>query len=373
MSEPAAPLESRPAPAPVAPGGQPHWWVKWLYLAYLLFYPLPWLRERPDTVGLVASAVGIAAFLWIYLAGFEARGRRRLLVVFAIMAIGWLLKPFGGMWIVFLIYAAAAAGFVEPARRAVLLIAAIALPLLLAGLLLGWHFWYWAPGVFFVLVIGLSSLYSAAIERKNCELTASRDEARHLAALAERERIARDLHDLLGHTLTVVAVKADLAGRLVERDPARARAEIEDIQATARAALADVRAAVTGMRSATLAGELADARRALAAAGIALEVEGQPQALPPAVESILAFALREGVTNVIRHAGARACRLRLDVKDGQARLELADDGRGLAGAEGNGIAGLRERLAAANGSLSLSADRGTVLRATVPLAAGTAP
>lgn len=227
--------------------------------------------------------------------------------------------------------------------------------------------------MFFVLVIGLSSLYSAAIERKNCELTASRDEARHLAALAERERIARDLHDLLGHTLTVVAVKADLAGRLVERDPARARAEIEDIQATARAALADVRAAVTGMRSATLAGELADARRALAAAGIALEVEGQPQALPPAVESILAFALREGVTNVIRHAGARACRLRLDVKDGQARLELADDGRGLAGAEGNGIAGLRERLAAANGSLSLSADRGTVLRATVPLAAGTAP
>ena len=367
MSEPAAP--SAPVSAPRPHGGQPPW-AKWLYLAYLLLYPIPWLRERPDAIDLLASGLGIAAFLWIYITGFNASGRRRLMDVAAITAIGWLLLPFGGMWGVFLIYAAAAAGFIEPARRAVVAIALIAAPLLLAGLMLRWPLWAWAPVAFFVVVIGLSSRYSAAIEGKNRELMASRDEARRLAALAERERIARDLHDLLGHTLTVVAVKADLAGRLVERDPARARAEIEEIQSTARAALADVRAAVTGMRSATLASELADARRALAAAGIALEVEGKPQLLPPAVESVLVFALREGVTNVIRHAGARACRLCLDVEAGQARLELRDDGRGFAGPEGNGIAGLRERLAAANGSLSLMREGGTVLRATVPLAVG---
>ncbi|MCU0975226.1 MAG: sensor histidine kinase [Steroidobacteraceae bacterium] len=369
MSQPDAPPAPLPAPRPH--GGQPPW-AKWLYLAYLLLYPLPWLRARPDAVDLLASAAGIAVFLWIYITGFEAGGRRRLFDVAAITAIGWLLLPFGGMWGVFLIYAAAAAGFIEPARRAVVAIALIAAPLLLAGLMLRWPLWAWAPIAFFVVVIGLSSRYSAAIEGKNRELMASRDEARRLAALAERERIARDLHDLLGHTLTVVAVKADLAGRLVDRDPARARAEIEEIQSTARAALADVRAAVTGMRSATFASELADARRALAAAGIDLEIDGQPQVLPPGVESVLAFALREGVTNVIRHAGARACTLRLDVAGGEARLELRDDGRGFAGAEGNGLAGLRERLAAVNGTLSLAPEDGTVLRATVPLGAGAA-
>lgn len=371
MSETAAPPETSPAPATGATGGQPPW-VKWLYLAYLLLYPLPWLAKPPDPVDIAASAVGVVVFLWINLAGFESVDRRRLLTVAATAAIGWLLMPFGGMWTVFLVYAAAAAGFIEPARRAVAVIAALAAPLAAAGLLGGWLFWSWAPAVFFIVVVGLSALYGAEIERKNRDLTASRDEVRRLAALAERERIARDLHDLLGHTLTVVAVKADLAGRLLERDPARARAEIDDIRATARAALGDVRAAVTGMRSATLASALADARRALAAAGVALEVEGQPQALPPAVESVLAFALREGVTNVIRHAGARVCRLSLDVEGGQARLELRDDGRGFAGAEGNGLAGLRARLAAARGSLSLLRDGGTVLRATVPLAAGTA-
>jgi two-component system sensor histidine kinase DesK len=369
MSEPAAPPASLPAPKPH--GGQPPW-VKWLYLAYLLLYPIPWFARAPDTADLLASAAGIGAFLWIYVTGFEAVGRRRLLGVAAMTAIGWLLLPFGGLWGVFLVYAAAAAGFIEPARRAGLVIAAIAAPLVLVALIQRWPFWSWVPTAFFVVVIGLSSRYSAAIESKNRELMASRDEARRLAALAERERIARDLHDLLGHTLTVVAVKADLASRLVDRDPARARAEIEDIQSTARAALADVRAAVTGMRSTTLAAELADARRALAAAGIELSIDGQPQALPPGVESVLAFALREGVTNVIRHAGARACRLRLDVAGGEARLELRDDGRGFAGAEGNGLAGLRERLAAVNGTLSLAPEGGTVLRATVPLVAGAA-
>ncbi len=369
MSEPAAPPV--PVSAPRPHGGQPPW-AKWLYLAYLLLYPLPWLRERPDGVDLVASAAGITAFLWIYITGFDACGRRRLFDVAAIAAIGWLLLPFGGLWGVFLVYAAAAAGFIEPARRAVVAIALIAAPLLLAGLMLQWPPWAWAPVVFFVVVIGLSSRYSAAIETKNRELMASRDEARRLAALAERERIARDLHDLLGHTLTVVAVKADLAGRLVERDPARAKAEIEEIQATARAALADVRAAVTGMRSATLASELADARRALAAAGIELEVEAPPQPMPPAAESVLAFALREGVTNVIRHAGARACRLRLGIEGGRACLELRDDGRGFPGDEGNGLAGLRERLAVVHGSLSLVPEGGTVLRASVPLAPGNA-
>ena len=371
MSETAAPPETSPAPATCATGGQPPW-VKWLYLAYLLLYPLPWLAKPPDAVDVAASALGVVAFLWIYIVGFESTGRRRLLMVAAIAAIGWLLLPFGGMWSVFLVYAAAAAGFIEPARRAGVVIVGVAAPLAAAGLLAGWPFWYWAPGVFFVLVIGLSALYGAEIERKNRELTSSRDEVRRLAALAERERIARDLHDLLGHTLTVVAVKADLAGRLLERDSARARAEIDDIRSTARAALGDVRAAVTGMRSATFAGELAEARRALAAAGIALEVDAPPQPLPPAVESVLCFALREGVTNIIRHAGARKARLTLAVADGSARLELADDGRGLDGAEGNGLAGLRERLADARGSLALAADGGTVLRATVPLAAGPA-
>jgi two-component system sensor histidine kinase DesK len=339
-----------------------------VFLAYLLIYPLPWVGAyRPTPTDLIAAGLGVAAFLPLYFAGYRTQGAAQIACAFGILTIGLLLIPFHGVWGVFAVYAAALSAYVRPMRHAVYTMVAI-------GVVVGAVCWWlalppysWVPAVFFGALVGISSLYQARIEAANAELASSREEARRLAVVAERERIARDLHDVLGHTLTVVAVKADLAAKLVERDPAAARREVEEIHRTARQALADVRSAVTGMRSATLAAELAGARDALESARIATDVRVDAGALPPPVETALAYVLREAVTNVVRHSGAGRCTIALTRDDAAARLEVRDDGRGGAAREGNGIAGMRLRLSPLGGALTLENRDGTRVIATVPL------
>lgn len=189
--------------------------------------------------------------------------------------------------------------------------------------------------------------------------------SRDLAIVEERERVARDVHDVLGHSLTVVTVKAELAERLVDLDPERAKAELAEIQALSRQALAEIRATVGGLRVARLGDELASARTALAGAGIEAHVPDDPSAVDPRHRTVLAWVLREATTNVVRHSDADACWVELATN----RLVVRDDGRGIDGRpEGNGIRGLRERVGAAGGRLSLETGpegHGTVLEVTV--------
>ena len=174
--------------------------------------------------------------------------------------------------------------------------------------------------------------------------------SRDLAIVEERERVARDVHDVLGHSLTVVTVKAELAERLVDLDPERAKGELAEIQALSRQALAEIRATVGGLRVARLGDELASARTALAGAGIEGHVPDDPSAVDPRHRTVLAWVLREATTNVVRHSDADACWVELESN----RLTVRDDGRGLGERpEGNGIRGLRERVEAAGGQLSI--------------------
>jgi two-component system sensor histidine kinase DesK len=188
-----------------------------------------------------------------------------------------------------------------------------------------------------------------------------------LAVAEERLRFARDLHDLLGHSLSLVALKCDLAHELVDTTPARAKQEIREAATVTRSALREVREAVAGYRQMSLAAELAGAREVLAAAGIGLQVEQRQRGLPPAAEAALAWAVREAVTNVVRHSRAHHCRIRIGDDQGGISLEVTDDGRGApsrsrpaglhsgdsgpAGSHpgGSGLAGLAERLAAVGG------------------------
>jgi len=227
----------------------------------------------------------------------------------------------------------------------------------------------WIPGIVVGLMIGAANIFFAEQHRNQRQLRLAHDEVERLAKLAERERIARDLHDLLGHTLSVIALKAELAGRLLERDPAAAAAEIAEVQRVSREALAEVRRAVEGYRERGLAAELMGARRALAAAGVAVEEEVEAERLPAAVEGVLALALREAVTNVIRHAHATRCRVTLARRGPEVVLEVADDGRGGLAAEGVGLSGMRERTEALGGRLQRSGEGGTTIRLTLPLAA----
>ncbi|MFD8559182.1 sensor histidine kinase [Streptosporangium canum] len=195
------------------------------------------------------------------------------------------------------------------------------------------------------------------------ELRETREELARAAVAEERLRFSRDLHDLLGHTLSVMVVKAEAVRRLASRDAAAAARQAADIETAGRRALTEVRATVTGYRGRGLAAELASARTALAEAGIAVTVSVPESRMAPEADALLGWAVREGVTNVIRHSGARACAIRLD----GAILEIHDDGRGPGGSgDGNGLRGLAERAVALGGTLETSAADGFLLRVTIP-------
>jgi two-component system sensor histidine kinase DesK len=189
--------------------------------------------------------------------------------------------------------------------------------------------------------------------------------------LEERERMARDLHDILGHSLTVITKKAELARRLTSIDPERAAVEIADVERLSREALNDVRATVTGHREVSLAGELLAARTALDSAGIRADLPCAPDGLPPAYERLFGFALREAVTNVLRHSAATWCRVVVT----PTSLEVRDDGRGAAAASaavssagGSGLRGLRERVVAAGGRVLTDSPDGGGFRLLVEMA-----
>jgi two-component system sensor histidine kinase DesK len=224
--------------------------------------------------------------------------------------------------------------------------------------------------------IGLLMLLLRDLRIRNQELIEARAELARLAVARERERFARDLHDLLGHSLSVIALKAELAGRLLPAAPEDASREIADVEEVARTALGEVRDAVSGYRQPTLDGELAGARLALATAGIDVVVDRADVALDPEVEAVLSWAVREGATNVIRHSGANHCKLRVRASLTEASAEVIDDGVGLAASPngGSGLHGLAERASELRGHLeSGPGDAGGFrLAVTVPLGASAA-
>ena len=179
------------------------------------------------------------------------------------------------------------------------------------------------------LGIGVLFVALGGVIRANIELREARAELAELAVAEERLRFARDLHDLLGQSLSLIALKAQLAGRLLPDRPEEASKHITDLQDVSREALREVREAVAGYRSPTLSGELAGARMALEAAGIEARFDHPEVSLPPAVEAVLAWTVREGATNVIRHSGAQHATIRIDPGLAAASAEILDDGPGL--------------------------------------------
>ena len=236
-----------------------------------------------------------------------------------------------------------------------------------------WISLVWMPAV--TAIIGMITMVDRINRQRDAALKLSHEEVRRLAALAERERIGRDLHDLLGHTLSMVALKSDLAGRLLERDPAAARNEIGEVSRVARDALSQVRRAVSGIRAAGIAAELAAAKLLLETDGVSFDYRFDDgfagNALPAGVEVALAMTVREAATNIQRHARARHAHVRFGVEAGEAVLRVEDDGRGGALVPGNGLAGMRERIEALRGRLRVdfSGRQGTCIEARVPLAA----
>lgn len=230
-----------------------------------------------------------------------------------------------------------------------------------------WQAVLWIPLSSFIVGIAVNAERMA--EEKEVELRLSHDEVRRLAATAERERIGRDLHDLLGHTLSLITLKLELSRKLFDRDSETARRELEEAERVARHALAEVRSAVTGIRATDLAAELAAAKLLLESSDIALDYGELPASLPVDVERGVALVLREAVTNIARHARATQARIGLTVANHSLRLSIEDNGRGGVIYHGNGLSGMCERVKVLGGTLEVVSPQGqgTRLLIAVPL------
>jgi two-component system sensor histidine kinase DesK len=359
------------------------------WLVFLIVVVVSELRAH-FTVGrllalLVWSAVFITVWLWLMLRNpfrateptlAERQFEIGLLIALAALATYFdLVYDPSVSWL--FIYVLFAAGVTLPTRDAVI---AIALITIVAGTINA-ATGRWSdlatqvPGT---AVIAFSMVIVRRLVVTVRELDAAREEIGNLAAseavAAERLRFARDLHDLLGHSLSLITLKSELAGRLLPTDPNRATAEIADVERVARQALREVREAVAGYRQSTLNDELDAARELLTAAGIDIRIDATVPSLPPAIDSVLAWTVREGVTNVIRHSRAHHCQIRITRDGDTIRAEIIDDGRGALTAvsptsTGSGLSGLAERIAEHGGRISTAARDGVgfTLSVTLPL------
>jgi two-component system sensor histidine kinase DesK len=356
---------------PPAVGRTPYLWLFCLvFLGWKYFY------VPVETVELVCLAATIALFLPIYFASYHRHRQGAVLCVLVVLLMGVMWAPYNHGASTFFIYAAAMCGNIVSTRRAYLILGAIIGLALLVGLQLAFQpFAFLIPALVVGGPIGLSSVMDARLRHSRVLLMRKQEEVEHMATIAERERISRDLHDLLGHTLSMITLKAELAGKLFDRDPVACRKEIKDIEETARHALSEVRTAVSGYRASGLAQALTTARASLAAASIGFEEQVEAFTLPPAAEHVLALALREAVTNIVRHAGATHCALNLSLEQGVIVFRIVDDGAtlkdGQAIQQGNGLTGMRERVAALGGTLALRFERGLALELTLPMGAAT--
>ncbi|MEO8200927.1 MAG: histidine kinase, partial [Gemmatimonadota bacterium] len=296
-------------------------WTPYAWLVYLgAVFLTPALSHAGVTVW-VLTVASVAVFLVFYFRVYWVSGNRILWYVAGIAGLGAALAPINHGAATYFIYASAFLGHLPSARLAVrcMLILLVIIALESWGLSLPPQFW--TVSLVFTVMVGAINIHYGQVGQANARLRLAQGEVEHLAQVAERERIARDLHDVLGHTLSLIILKSELAARLADRDPARAAKEIREVEAISRQALSEVRRAITGDRAGSLASEMARVAVTLESAGVAVEATAPPIRLTPTQESILALAVREAGTNIIRHANASRCDIRLTEIGGQCRLE----------------------------------------------------
>ena len=342
-----------------------------IWLVYTVFFFIQPLQEHSRNKWLLFAAAYLC-FLCLYTGLVYARSRPTQYLVLALMAaLGAIYFPWNAGASGMFIYVAAFIPFIsESIAVCIAVFAGSCAALMLEGWLLHMSPWNWAFTAFFTVAVGLGNLVAAQRMRANKRLNLAHEQIAHLAKLAERERIARDLHDVLGHTLSVVVLKSELAGKVMERDPERARREIGEVEHIARKALSEVREAIRGYRSEGLAAEINRAQKTLDAAGVTLEWDARPFQLAPAEETVLSLIVREAVTNIVRHAQASHCRLEFAEKGGGTALMVQDDGRGGIQQEGNGLRGMRERVESMGGRFRIESAEGTRLFIEIPAQSG---
>lgn len=366
-------------------------WLVWLPLIIPAFLIL--FQSHPSLLHLIATLFGVALFFGIYMLASWRRAQELVatssipihtetwtwLTIAALTLLGLTLTLLGGNeWQTLFYYTSGFVGGSLLIRRAILVIFVITLLAAVAGWFAGLSWLELAQMIVFVPAIVFITRSVMWSMTTSWQLSDARKEIARLAVMTERLRIARDLHDLLGHNLSLIALKSELAGRLVSVAPERAIVEISDVEIVARTTLQEVRDAVSAYRQPTLKSELHAAQEILTAAGIAYQYDGDESmidALPTPIESVLSWTAREGVTNVIRHSRAHHCTIRATRNSHEIGIDIIDDGVGVSnihnsGNHGNGLRGLAERVEMLGGRCETSprSGGGFVLAVSIPLA-----
>ncbi len=345
-------------------GRGPYFW-----LVYLGYFIAPYFFVPPNRYQVFIAALVVAVFFAVYFRGYWLHGAalwRNALMMTALGVVAAQVNPGAA---VFFIYSACFGGGFERVRHGIALIVINVIVGLATAFFCGLGINFWLPTTIFPIFVGGYVVYASEIGRGRRLLLRKQEEIEHLAKIAERERIARDLHDVLGHTLSVITLKSELARKLVGRDPAGAEREMHEVETTARETLTQVREAISGYRSTGWAFELEQARKVLESGAVTLHVDAEPVSLPAPVENVLSLALREAVTNIVRHAAASRCVITLWEVQGKVCCDIGDNGIGVLPVQfGNGLKGMRERVQSMGGELAVTSSRpGIKLAVSLPL------
>ena len=357
-------------------GKAPYFW-----LLSFVFFGWKYVYVTPSALELFLVGLSILLFLPIFLYSFWVHDWRVGVCIAITCGLGIVWAGFNPGGSTFVIFAAAMSSrFQHHPRRAYIALGSVWFVVAVCSYVMKLSPTFWVPALIFSIPSAVGAIIGEKLDRANEKLFRKQEEIEHLATLAERERIARDLHDLLGHTLSVITLKAELARKLFDRDQSACQKEIVDIEQTARQALAEVRSAVLGYRDTGLAHELRGARNTLDSANVEFvcELDGKFDAdskikpLPAAIENVIALALREAITNIIRHSQATVCHCKLNSDNENVYFHLSDNG--FEGMEhipklekGNGLTGMSERVRALGGQLQTSCKQGVAIDIVLPL------
>ncbi len=337
------------------------------YLIYLIFYFVPWLIQAPTTQDMIAIAVAIALFVPIHLDGHRRSGLGSIPHIIIISLIGFVMSNFWGSYGVFHIYAMVQAAFLRPSRYAWIGLVIVSIAYCLFVVITQAGVWDIGIPLLIGAVVGIGCIGTADQIEETQTLKRMREHEQEMAALNERERIAHDLHDALGQTLTMVALKSEVANKVMQESPEQAQQEVSDIQAAAHKALEDMRKVVADMNQTSVESELKRAQRNLAAADIQFSIDGQLPSLERLQDQLLGLAIREAITNILRHSGAEHTTAKISSSASHLSISLSNDGQAQDITEGSGINSIRQRVEKLGGQVNINSEQGFELTMQVPL------
>ncbi|MFK8013549.1 MAG: sensor histidine kinase [Marinicellaceae bacterium] len=342
----------------------PYMWLIYLSLFFFSLYKFQRIEH-----GYIFATLGTLIFLVLYFNTYWVSGKRVWWNISAILIIGTLMTLITTGASVFFIYAAAFCCHIGNSKKAFIGLAFIIFWIVLISIIFNFTPYFYVPAALFSLMIGGINIFQHNIDLKNKALVLSQNEVKHLARTSERERIARDLHDLIGHTFSVITLKAELAGKLLDKDREKTRSEIKELEQISREALKQVREVVTGYRTSDLNTELAHAKYVLESNDIQFKFRFDDIQMSETINKELAIMLKELITNILKHSSAGLVTTNIKQKDNIAELKVSDDGVGFSPSKsnGNGLKGIQERTLNLGGSYNLEHQPNTTITISIPL------